>query len=293
MKSTLWKVLTVSLAAAAIACVSVGCTGGNNAQQSSKTSSSASSEVSEDSSAAESKTDSETEGSTDDESKTEESKSDESKAEESKAEESNADESEEESAENSDEESTADDSDASTETGDINPVGCYEYNVGDKYIGLEFKEDGTLNYRLNNGYNLNGTWSVEDGTILVRVAGGAEEFTLKDGNLYNSEGGLFSAADSLSVAEDNDSVVKSLALSGTWESNSDDNYTSFTLNEDGTGVYMAGEDKTEFLASWEVSDGVLNVHAGGGVENLVIGISSDQTGVLTSTDGTRVYHLAQ
>ena len=201
MKSNFWKVLAVAIAASTIVCAGTGCAKNDNKSQESSASSVASSEVSEE----ESKDDSEQAG------KTEESKAE--PAEESKAdsgEENNEEsaeedtgESAEESAEESVQESDADTDEASEEedTDDETNnqfVGAWECNVGSKYNGIIIKSDGTAVYKDVNGNSAPARWTVEDGILCIRAAGGLQQLKYSDGNLEEVDtGNIYSPSSTL------------------------------------------------------------------------------------------------
>ena len=283
MRSKLWKVIAVAMAAAMLACVSAGC-----AKNESKTQdSSAASVTSTESKADESKADE----SKADESKADESKADESKADESKPDESTPDESTEEnsteeSAEGSEEESTeesAEDSDVNTAdftAEDI--VGNWEFNVGDSYSGLILGEDGSAVARYINGFSLGGTWELNDGVIAVKIAGGVQNFTFTDGKLVDNNGLEMLRVESLGVEDKTDEIVAQAAVTGSWVCETENGVVTVKLEEGGTGTYSVGD--TTFTATWEVENGGLNLHVEGGLQRLVVGISSDTNIVFVDSE---------
>ncbi len=193
MKSTIWKVLAVTMAAATIACVGAGCAKNDQkGQESSATSAASSKDASKSDSKAASADASKTtsaEGSkaeTSTESKAE-------SAEESKAEtstESKAEESKTESAEESKEASTEESEESGTETeAGEQFLGSWEYDVGNKYFGLIINDDGSVDMKFADGKTLPASWTVEDGLLCVRAAGGLQTFNLIDGSLEDTDTG--------------------------------------------------------------------------------------------------------
>ena len=287
MKSKVWKLLAVAMAAALIACAGAGCGNKDNKSQQSSTTSAASTTESAASAEESKKEESKAEESKKEESKTEESKTEESKTEESKTEESSeepSEESEEESEQESEEESE-EESPAATEITAADVAGCYEYGTGDQYIGFILSDDGNLNYRTSNGYTMNGKWALEGTKVTMHIAGGAQSVEYQDGKLVDDSGSELTAVESLSVEDNTDNIVLQAATSGTWYRSTDDGVNvSFTLNEDGTGSYIAGAQ--EFTATWEVSDGGLTIYVEGGAERLIFGISADESIKFVDPEGT-------
>ncbi len=294
MRSKLWKVIAVAMAAAMLACVSAGC-----AKNESKTQDSSAAPVtSTESKADESKADeSKADESKADESKADESKADESKADESKADESKADESkpdestpDESTEENSTEESAEGSEEESAEDSDVNTadftaediVGNWEFNVGDSYSGLILGEDGSAVARYINGFSLGGTWELNDGVIAVKIAGGVQNFTFADGKLVDNNGLEMLSVESLGVEDKTDEIVAQAAVTGSWVCETENGVVTVKLEEGGTGTYSVGD--TTFTATWEVENGGLDLHVEGGLQRLVVGISSDTNIVFVDSE---------
>ena len=299
MRSKLWKVIAVAMAAAMLACVSAGCAKNESKTQDSSAASVTSTESkAEESKADESKADeskadeSKADESKEDESKADESKADESKADESKADESKPDEStpDESTEENSTEESAEGSEEESTEDSDVNTadftaediVGNWEFNVGDSYSGLILGEDGSAVARYINGFSLGGTWELNDGVIAVKIAGGVQNFTFADGKLVDNNGLEMLRVESLGVEDKTDEIVAQAAVTGSWVCETENGVVTVKLEEGGTGTYSVGD--TTFTATWEVENGGLDLHVEGGLQRLVVGISSDTNIVFVDSE---------
>ena len=173
MKSTLRKVLAVAMMAAMIACVGAGCAkNDNNTQQSSTTS--AASQASTESKAEESKKEESKEESKKEESKKEESKKEESKEESKKEEESKTEESSEE--ESKTEESQPGAYDAI--------VGVYSITAGEQVVAMQLNADLTAAMQSGEAVQ-QGTWTVEEGKIVITFDGEAQSFQFVDNTLVS------------------------------------------------------------------------------------------------------------
>lgn len=288
MKSRIWKVLAVAMAAAMIACVGAGCAKNDNkAESSAASTASTASAASKTESKDESKTESKAESK--EESKTE-------SKEESKTE--STEESKEESKEESAEESKEESAEESAEAGDVTVetvAGSYEFNVGGTYIGMVLNADGTLVYRTVNGVSIPGTWELEGSTVTMHIMGGAENASFEGDKLVNSNGNTLDRVEELAVADDTEGVVTRTATSGTWACSLEDGTLAFTLAEDGTGKFTtvdAEGESAEAECAWAVSGGSLTVETESGAEALSFGISADGSIVFTNADGTHVYRQA-
>ena len=167
MKSTLRKVLAVAMMAAMIACVGAGCAkNDNNTQQSSTTS--AASQASTESKAEESKKEESKEESKKEESKKEESKEESKKEEESKTEES--------SEESKTEESQPGAYDAI--------VGVYSITAGEQVVAMQLNADLTAAMQSGEAVQ-QGTWTVEEGKIVITFDGEAQSFQFVDNTLVS------------------------------------------------------------------------------------------------------------
>ena len=284
MKSTIWKVLAVTMAAATIACVGAGCAKNDQkGQESSATSAASSKDASKSDSKAASADASKTtsaEGSkaeTSTESKAE-------SAEESKAEtstESKAEESKTESAEESKEASTEESEESGTETeAGEQFLGSWEYDVGNKYFGLIINDDGSVDMKFADGKTLPASWTVEDGLLCVRAAGGLQKFEYVDGRLKDVDNGQeYLHVETLNIDQtsrpenENDDAD---AYLGIWEYNIGGNYSSLVINSDGT-IEMKDTDGNVISARWTVESGTLCVCAAGGLQtfNLIDGSLED------------------
>ena len=173
MKSTLRKVLAVAMMAAMIACVGAGCAkNDNNTQQSSTTS--AASQASTESKAEESKKEESKEESKKEESKKEEAKKEESKEESKKEEESKTEESSEE--ESKTEESQPGAYDAI--------VGVYSITAGEQVVAMQLNADLTAAMQSGEAVQ-QGTWTVEEGKIVITFDGEAQSFQFVDNTLVS------------------------------------------------------------------------------------------------------------
>ena len=173
MKSTLRKVLAVAMMAAMIACVGAGCAkNDNNTQQSSTTS--AASQASTESKAEESKKEETKEESKKEESKKEETKKEESKEESKKEEESKTEESSEE--ESKTEESQPGAYDAI--------VGVYSITAGEQVVAMQLNADLTAAMQSGEAVQ-QGTWTVEEGKIVITFDGEAQSFQFVDNTLVS------------------------------------------------------------------------------------------------------------
>ena len=168
MKSTLRKVLAVAMMAAMIACVGAGCAkNDNNTQQSSTTS--AASQASTESKAEESKKEESKEESKKEESKKEESKEESKKEEESKTEES------------SEEESKTEES----QPGAYDAiVGVYSITAGEQVVAMQLNADLTAAMQSGEAVQ-QGTWTVEEGKIVITFDGEAQSFQFVDNTLVS------------------------------------------------------------------------------------------------------------
>lgn len=168
MKSTLRKVLAVAMMAAMIACVGAGCAkNDNNTQQSSTTS--AASQASTESKAEESKKEESKEESKKEVSKKEESKEESKKEEESKTEES------------SEEESKTEES----QPGAYDAiVGVYSITAGEQVVAMQLNADLTAAMQSGEAVQ-QGTWTVEEGKIVITFDGEAQSFQFVDNTLVS------------------------------------------------------------------------------------------------------------
>ena len=63
-------------------------------------------------------------------------------------------------------------------------IGTWEYTVGGDYAALVINPDGTAEMKDEDGNTVfSARWTLENGTLYVRAAGGLERFTLVDGHL--------------------------------------------------------------------------------------------------------------
>ena len=173
MKSTLRKVLAVAMMAAMIACVGAGCAKNDNKTEQSSTTSAAS-QASTESKAEESKKEESKEESKKEESKKEESKKEESKEESKKEEESKTEESSEE--ESKTEESQPGAYDAI--------VGVYSITAGEQVVAMQLNADLTAAMQSGEAVQ-QGTWTVEEGKIVITFDGEAQSFQFVDNTLVS------------------------------------------------------------------------------------------------------------
>ena len=242
MKSKMWKVIAALMAAAMIACVGAACTGNENGQDSSTASVASSQDESKNESTPESSEESKT-GSTEE----------------------SADESTEESTEESDESTDEGSSDYS---GYSAFFGSWEYNVGSEYYAFELYDDGTGKYRFTNGDSYDLRWTVEDGKLCLRAAGGLETFEYVDGKLEDTENPReYIKVEKLSIDTSSETSDYSgySAFFGSWEYNVGSEYYAFELYDDGTGKYRFTSGESVDLR-WTVEDGKLCLRAAGGLE---------------------------
>ena len=185
MKSKMWKLIAVFIAAAMIACVGAGCAGNGNKQESSASSVASSKDESKSETSEESKTESAEDSKSSGESKsTEESKKE--SSEDSKAE--SNEESTTESTKESSETSEASADEGSTDYSGYSAFfGSWEHAVADEYYAFELYEDGTGKYRFESGDDAALRWTVENGKLCLRAAGGLETFDYVDGKLKDTE----------------------------------------------------------------------------------------------------------
>ena len=177
------------MAAAMIACVGAGCAKNDSkSNEGSKTSVASTTDTSKTESKTESAEGSKTESK--EESKTE-------SAEESQTE--SKDESTTESTEESNTESTESSVEESGETSEegstdyeayANYFGAWEFNAGSAYVGLILNSDGSAVYKDASGNSVPARWTVEDGKLCVRAAGGLQKFDYADDKLVDADDGL-------------------------------------------------------------------------------------------------------
>ena len=167
MKSTLRKVLAVAMMAAMIACVGAGCAKNDNKTEQSSTTSAAS-QASTESQAEESKKEESKEESKKEVSKKEESKEESKKEEESKTEES--------SEESKTEESQPGAYDAI--------VGVYSITAGEQVVAMQLNADLTAAMQSGEAVQ-QGTWTVEEGKIVITFDGEAQSFQFVDNTLVS------------------------------------------------------------------------------------------------------------
>ena len=86
---------------------------------------------------------------------------------------------------------TKTDADTEAETSDYSGYsaffGSWEYNVGGTYYAFEIYDNGTGKYRYESGNDIDFRWTVEEGKLCIRVAGGLETFEYVDGKLRDTE----------------------------------------------------------------------------------------------------------
>ena len=168
MKSTLRKVLAVAMMAAMIACVGAGCAKNDNKTEQSSTTSAAS-QASTESKAEESKKEESKEESKKEVSKKEESKEESKKEEESKTEES------------SEEESKTEES----QPGAYDAiVGVYSITAGEQVVAMQLNADLTAAMQSGEAVQ-QGTWTVEEGKIVITFDGEAQSFQFVDNTLVS------------------------------------------------------------------------------------------------------------
>ncbi len=265
MKSTIWKVLAVVMAAAAIACVGTGC-----AKSDTKDSSSSSSSAS---SAASSKDESKTESSAESKAESSEASKTESAAEESKTE-SAAEESKTESeasAEESKEESEAASQEESTVTlGNEVFCGSWEYTVGGNYTGMTINEDGSAVLIDAYGNTTAAEWTVEDGKLTVSADGSDLTFDYVDGVLKDENGKDYFPVSAISGgSEAAESVDTSMVEEyfGSWEFTAGSVYLGIMINADGSATYV-NEEHLSVSGRWTIEDDKLYIRAAGGLQIL-------------------------
>ncbi len=286
MKSKIWKVIAVAMAAAMIACVGAGCAKNDSkSNEGSKTSVASTTDTSKTESKTESaegsKTESKEESKTEsaEESKTEskeESKTE--SAEESQTE--SKDESTTESTEESNTESTESSVEESGETSEegstdyeayANYFGAWEFNAGSAYVGLILNSDGSAVYKDASGNSVPARWTVEDGKLCVRAAGGLEKFDYADDKLVDTDNGQpYLHVETLGVdvqtgessSEDTEAYA---AFFGSWEYDVGGKYVGIIINSDGTAEYKDGSGNS-VSGRWTVEEGKLCVRAAGGLE---------------------------
>ena len=274
MKSKIWKILAVSMAAALIACVGAGCSKDDSkSEESSAVSAASTADTSKSESVTESDAESKTESA-------EESKSE--SAEESKTE--SAEESGSESAEESTDESTEESVEESTEASQENSTsnegyasffGSWEYDVGGTYTAVVINSDGSAVYRDSTGNSAPATWTVENGMLCVRAAGGLQRLDYADGTLVDAESGrVYLKVDTLAIdrqtenssSGDNDGYA---SFFGSWEYDVGGTYTAVVINSDGSAVYRDNTGNSA-PATWTVENGKLCVRAAGGLQRFDI-----------------------
>ena len=254
MKSKMWKIIAVAMAAAMIACVGAGCAKNDSkSDESSKTSAASTADTS--------KTESKTESA--EESKTE-------SAEESKAE--SAEESEAESAEESVEESGESSQEESIDTEAYAALfGSWEFEAGSEYIGLIINSDGSAVYKDASGNSAPARWTVEEGKLCVRAAGGLQQFEYVDDKLVDTDNShTYFHVETLGVdkqTEDSASedVEAYAAFFGSWEYDAGSKYVGIIINSDGTAEYKDGSGNS-VSGRWTVEEGKLCVRVAGGLQ---------------------------
>ena len=136
--------------------------------------------------------------------------------------------------------------------------------------------------RYINGFSLGGTWELNDGVIAVKIAGGVQNFTFADGKLVDNNGLEMLRVESLGVEDKTDEIVAQAAVTGSWVCETENGVVTVKLEEGGTGTYSVGD--TTFTATWEVENGGLDLHVEGGLQRLVVGISSDTNIVFVDSE---------
>ena len=307
MKSNFWKVLAVALAAATIVCVGAGCANNDSKGKESSTSSSASSDASKDESKDESGEASKSEESKsesadeDKEKDDEDSKADSDEDDDEDSDEENDEDSEEKDDEDEDsDEDTDEDTDEDSDEGDTDNetdekfVGSWECNVGGEYIGITTKSDGSAEYVDVHGNTAPARWTVEDGYICIRAAGGLQKLSYSDGSLVDVDNyheymsvqtlSVFNSTDSDDEDEsENESDEDTDIYIGAWEYNVGSKYSGLIIEADGSAIYK-DESGNSVPGRWTVENGVLCVRAAGGLQQLVY-----VNGNLESVDTDAVY----
>ena len=278
MKSKIWKVIAVAMAAAMIACVGAGCAKNDSkSNEGSKTSVASTADTS--------KTDSKTESS--EESKTEskeESKTESSEESQAESKEESKTESSEESQTESKEESMTESSEESVEESgetseDVSTdyeaysdyFGSWEFNVGSEYVGLIINSDGSAEYKDASGNSVPARWTVEDGKLCVRAAGGLQKFDFADDKLVDTDNShAYFHVDTLGVDKqpEGDTSVDTEAYAaffGSWEYDVGGKYVGIIINSDGTAEYKDGSGNS-VSGRWTVEEGKLCVRAAGGLQ---------------------------
>ena len=260
MKSKLFMVIAVLMAAATIACVGAGCAGNGNGQESTASSAASSKDESKSESPEESKIASAEDSKSKEESKTESFQD--SKPE--SAEEGKSDTSEE----------CLKTSDASSDEGSNDYsgysafLGSWEHAVADEYYAFELYENGTGKYRFKSGSDIDLRWNVEDGKLCLRAAGGLETFEYVDGKLKDTEYPReYVKVDTLYVDTKTDTSDYSeyTEFFGKWEYSIGGTYYAFELYDNGTGKYRFASG-SDIDLRWRVEDGLLCLRAAGGLE---------------------------
>ena len=78
--------------------------------------------------------------------------------------------------------------------------GSWEYEVGNLYYAFVINNDGTAVYRFTDGSSVPARWSVEDGKLCLRAAGGLETFEYVDDKLIDTETGrVYLKTETLSI----------------------------------------------------------------------------------------------
>ena len=67
--------------------------------------------------------------------------------------------------------------------------GSWEFNVGSKYVAFTIYEDGSAVYVDAMGEQAPARWTVENGKLCIRAAGGLQTLELSDGKLVDSDNG--------------------------------------------------------------------------------------------------------
>ena len=242
MKSTLRKVLAVAMMAAMIACVGAGCAkNDNNTQQSSTTS--AASQASTESKAEESKKEESKEESKKEVSKKEESKEESKKEEESKTEES------------SEEESKTEES----QPGAYDAiVGVYSITAGEQVVAMQLNADLTAAMQSGEAVQ-QGTWTVEEGKIVITFEGEAQSFQFVDNTLVSEENPEMvfvkqSGEQSEQPTENSEEEPGAYdAIVGVYAINDGEQVVAMQLNADLTAAMQSGEAVQQ--GTWTVAEG--------------------------------------
>ena len=301
MNKKFYRALAVAMAALIIGCAGAGCAKNENKSGESSAASAESSDTSKESKAEskeeskaiskeESKTESSTESKQESKGESSEEKSEEESSEASKEEsaESGAEESSEESSEESKEESTEESSEQVPVLTADDVLGSWEYNDGTNYMRMDVNSDGTVALSLvEGGEALNGTWQINDPTLVISVQGGASSYYLLEGKLVNTAdaGEVLSRAGSNSGEQ---SAIIGFDPVGEWTYSGDGVSMGMAFYADGTAVIVYGSDQT-VNGTWEFADSnSVNVSAAGGTANYVY-----EDGVLKDSEDPSQYFTKQ